>query len=413
MTKHKQNAHLTHKPNLLLQRHGWLRLTPAYSVELVNTAIEKLHDANTILDPFSGTGTTAVVAAQRGLDGTGLDINPFLVWLGNAKLNDYSGFLNEDFLSLMDNFTVHYRNNVKSHSKLWAPPIFRIERWWSPKELATLRVIRQTIDDCAEELSSKKSLIDLLEVTFCQYLIACSKASFNHQSMSFKDPVEEITTVTQKQIIDELTVFLSLAEIVFDNSKAPLLGTGRIFLHDSLNLLDSSQKFDAVVTSPPYVNRMSYIRELRPYLYWLRYLGNSAEAGILDWKAIGGTWGSATSNLSSWQRSGTSYVDSELLSVTREIAKASDKYGTLLATYVEKYFVDMASHFETISKLVKVGGSVSYIIGNSTFYGVHVPAHEWYKEALFSCGFSDVEIQTIRKRNSNKQLFEFQVSAIR
>ncbi|WP_322490103.1 hypothetical protein [Chloroflexus sp.] len=37
-----------------------------------------------------------------------------------------------------------------------------------------------------------------------------------------------------------------------------------------------------VITSPPYPNRMSYIRELRPYMYWLGYLNNGRDAGELD-----------------------------------------------------------------------------------------------------------------------------------
>jgi hypothetical protein len=58
---------------------------------------------------------------------------------------------------------------------------------------------------------------------------------------------------------------------------------------------------DLVITSPPYANRISYIRELRPYMYWLGFLTDGAEAGELDWRAIGGTWGIATSRLKLWQ----------------------------------------------------------------------------------------------------------------
>lgn len=52
---------------------------------------------------------------------------------------------------------------------------------------------------------------------------------------------------------------------------------------------------------------MSYIRELRPYMYWLGFLNKAKEAGELDWKAIGGTWGIATSRLSCWERSEDSF----------------------------------------------------------------------------------------------------------
>jgi hypothetical protein len=44
-----------------------------------------------------------------------------------------------------------------------------------------------------------------------------------------------------------------------------------------------------VLTSPPYPNHMSYIRETRPYLYWLGYLTAGPQGGDLDWQAMGGT----------------------------------------------------------------------------------------------------------------------------
>ena len=73
-------------------------------------------------------------------------------------------------------------------------------------------------------------------------------------------------------------------------------GTGRVLLGDSRVVgEDVGAPFDLVITSPPYANRMSYVRELRPYMYWLGYLRSGRDAGEMDWAAIGGTWGVATS----------------------------------------------------------------------------------------------------------------------
>lgn len=37
-------------------------------------------------------------------------------------------------------------------------------------------------------------------------------------------------------------------------------------------------------------------------MYWLKFLSSGEEAGEIDWKAIGGTWGSATSKLHTWEQ---------------------------------------------------------------------------------------------------------------
>lgn len=90
--------HLTFKGNLKQTRYGWLRLTPAYSVHLVGDLIDELPSLGTkVLDPFCGTGTTALVCAERGVDGQTTDINPFLIWLTNAKTAVYENSAIETF----------------------------------------------------------------------------------------------------------------------------------------------------------------------------------------------------------------------------------------------------------------------------------------------------------------------------
>lgn len=58
---------LTFKHNLKNGRHGWLRLTPAYSVKVVEQLLDQVPDVTHVLDPFSGSGTTGLVCAERGI----------------------------------------------------------------------------------------------------------------------------------------------------------------------------------------------------------------------------------------------------------------------------------------------------------------------------------------------------------
>src|SRR5262249_30883000 len=81
----RQRADYTHKFNLRSGRHGWLRLTPAYSVKIVEELIGRYGCPLRILDPFSGTATTALSAAYHGHEAVTIDINPFLVWFGQIK----------------------------------------------------------------------------------------------------------------------------------------------------------------------------------------------------------------------------------------------------------------------------------------------------------------------------------------
>ncbi len=49
-------------------------------------------------------------------------------------------------------------------------------------------------------------------------------------------------------------------------------------------------------------------------------------------------------------------------------------------------------------------------MGNSTFYGVLLPEERIYAAIFEEAGFRDVRFRAIRKRNSKKELFEFDVS---
>ena len=64
-----------------------------------------------------------------------------------------------------------------------------------------------------------------------------------------------------------------------------------------------------------------------------------------------------------------------------------------------------------LASLLNKGARVHYIIGNSTFYGTLVKVEDLYADMMRKVGFSNIDIKAIRKRNSKKELVEFDVSA--
>ena len=71
----------------------------------------------------------------------------------------------------------------------------------------------------------------------------------------------------------------------------------------------------------------------------------------------------------------------------------------------------MSAHFDNLRRVLNPGARVHYIVGNSTFYGVLVLTEQAYAAMLRKYGFTNVEVLPIRKRNSKKELIEFDVSA--
>ena len=282
-----QRADYTHQHNASAGRHGWLRLTPAYSLKIVDEILadsDGRADAR-VLDPFCGTGTTALCASYRGRTAVTTEINPFLVWLSRAKTDYYAprmiAGLRADGRTVADGL----RWGDGPHVPL--PRMRNIERWWSPEALDFLRALKGAVD---ARFTAEAQPRTLFLLAFCRTLIKLSNAAFNHQSMSFKPPASGQDGFGFQP--DWPLLFKRELEFVLDGALVNPTGEVQVVQADARRLPPAEAgAIDCVITSPPYVNRMSYIRELRPYMYWLGHLENGRDAGEMDWAAIGGTWG--------------------------------------------------------------------------------------------------------------------------
>ncbi|MAQ14399.1 MAG: DNA methyltransferase [Sandaracinus sp.] len=358
---------------------------------MVEDQLTDLPVGTRVLDPFSGTGTTALAAAERGHQATGVELNPFLVWLARLKTRRFSprtiertrDAANEALAGLADADPVE------------PPPIHNIDRWWAPP-------VRDWLCRLRAGLPARGAAADLLEVAFCRTMIALSGAAFDHPSMSFGEARAHTDAQARERFAADVEHVLAGAAV------APT-GEARIVHGDARELPLGDARFDAVITSPPYPNRMSYVRELRPYMYWTGHLEVARDAGELDWQAIGGTWGVATSRLKGWARQRRR--PRGLRPVLERIRAASPKNGELLAAYVDRYFEDIDRHLEALRPLVAPGGSLAYVIGNASFYGELVPAETLFEALMRRHGFRDARSTILRKRNSKKELYELLVTA--
>jgi SAM-dependent methyltransferase len=370
-------------------------------VHLVRELLEQVDGARgPVLDPFCGTGTTLLACAERGIECTTVDLNPFLVWLARAKTARYDATAIAGAQSLVARMA---RAASRRTGETFVPDIHRVERWWGREALGALgraaAVARKNTN------ASEKRVRDLASLSLCRALIECANVSFGHQSMSFREPgassagAREVSAALERA----LEHIVEAARGTLPRSKL------RVVEGDSRRVGELVKGgFGAVVTSPPYSNRMSYIRELRPYMYWLGYLEDRRDAGELDWRAIGGTWGSATSRLGTWR------ADDRIRVAFPDLPRIVERISArepLLGNYVHRYFQDMTAHAASLARIVAPGGRLHYVVGNSKFYDVMLPAQEIFAALFEAAGFRDCRITELRKRTSKRELFEYLVEA--
>ena len=394
-----QNAQLTFKYNKLFGRHGWLRLTPAYSVKMVEQILSQLdYMPECVFEPFSGTGTTELVCSNRNIPAIAYDVNPFLIWLARVKCSVYTPVVIERLFESANNIVSNI-SDIVPHDY---PPISNIERWWHSKQLNYLARVKTAIYK-----EKNRQVLDLLKIVFCRMVIALSNVAFNHVSTSFNDSEDSFDFTDDNGNYLLMSLCEMIADTISEQPKAKVIIEKRDSMYIPVEMIS---KYDTLITSPPYPNRISYIRELRPYMYWLDYIHASDDAGYLDWGTIGGTWGVATSKLATWVKK-TDLLPDYLFDIVGHIASADNKSAGLMANYVLKYFDDIAMHMKSAYETIKEGGTVHYIVGNSSFYGNTVPSDDIYKSILSAVGFKDEKAVIVRKRNCNKALYEYWISA--
>ncbi len=332
-----------------------------------------------------------------------MDINPFLVWLAKAKTAQYSDKQIESSRTLGNRAIQIVKSGTIT--PVQEPQIHNIERWWCADAREFLCSLKSAIDVVGEIDSSEHNL---LLAAFCRTLIGLSNAAFNHQSLSFKNACDAHAPLHAEMEL----MFIEDLQFVLDGAKNNPPESSKVVRGDARNMMGVTEgSFDLVITSPPYANRMSYIRELRPYMYWLGFLGDGRDAGEMDWSSIGGTWGAATSRLKGWKQPEDAFLHSLLGFSLHKIAQSKNKNGEVMAKYIAKYFNDVWEHINALTPILEQGGKLNYIVGNSTFYGVLLSVEQIYAAMFEQLGFKDVQYRAIRKRNSNKDLYEFNVSA--
>lgn len=235
-----------------------------------------------MLDPCCGTGTTALVCAERGIACDTTDINPFLIWLAKAKAHAYSNADRDAFTTASVQVAVAIRSS--NGRPAWRPPLHEIEKWWDAQTLAALSHAMASIKRLEPSLSSRAC--DLLKVAFCRTMMDHAHVSFGHQSMSFKQKrkhadanaallpgfAEHPVAATWEQAVPAIATAAG----------SPIERPPRALLLDARDFTAGleADHYTCVLTSPPYCNRMSYIRELRPYMF--RYAGENLHSCLPD-----------------------------------------------------------------------------------------------------------------------------------
>lgn len=384
--------------------HSWFRLTPSYSPELVRYFIKyfNIKSNELILDPFLGKGTTLIETQKNELNSIGVEINPLLSLVSEKslkwnydirKLDTLYKQIRKDIL-----LNEEYIENIKFDDflqkySLTIPSIHNPFRWWKRDVLKKLLFIKYLIGRLP------KGLLDPFWIALSVVCLDCANIHRNHPTISFDDN----HTRNIKPFVD---YFDKMEEIINDLKETKPNGIVKsdIVLGDSTDLgryLDS-KKVDYIITSPPYPNRFSYIHTTRPQLFFLDIISDAKMATDIDLKAIGGTWGKATSNLQKKPLE----INNDIKDIIFPIAESISKQSLLMSNYAINYFNMMHNHVKSLRKVINIKFKGTYVVGNSRLVGNDVYTDILLSKIFQREGYSVDDIKIFRKRGGKKALYE-------
>lgn len=217
-----------------------------------------------VLDPFCGSGTTLVEAAQLGADASGFDVNPLAVFLANAKLASLRAPAEKLSVILTMLVSRWQRTKHWPASNESDPTIEYLKKWFNAEVLAIIEKMRLDIIEVGGEYSN-------IFLTIASNLL---------REYSLQDP-NDLRIRRRTSPIPEAPFWMAFHGQASDfigrlASAQQILGTelpeARAVLLDVVAAGDIAvtRRFDAAITSPPYAMALPYIDTQRLSLVWLR-----------------------------------------------------------------------------------------------------------------------------------------------
>ncbi len=312
-----------------------------------------------VLDPMMGSGTTVVLGRILGHQCHGIDIDPLAVL--QAKTWTHSANAQDLELAVAD--TIIRAREIHKHLKLK-------DAFPADADLETKKFIRFWFDararrqlTCLSIAISEQnaSFQNFLYTALSRTIIAKNRGVSLAMDLSHSrphkayvvapvTPFEEFPIVASRIIRDCPFV----GEQFSAANKQPACNIG---LGDARKIKKPSKYFDLILTSPPYLNAIDYIRCSKFALVWMGHT-------ILQLRHTRRTSIGAEISISKNEADAAE----ELLRTIPARKKLRKRQSSIL----DRYVIDMQLVVRECSRLLKESGRAVFVVGDSNMQGVFV-----------------------------------------
>jgi hypothetical protein len=338
------------------------RMAPEIAMDSIpQSAADKL----SILDPMCGSGTVLTIAAQRGHKAHGRDTDPLAVLMTKVA----TARLKVDELSELGETIVARAARSTANRLPWADAetIAFANYWFGDRQQTQLIRICKQIDKVSNARARSALQIALSRTivtkTPCASLAADTSHSRPHRVLDTSD----------------YDVYDGFAQSTYEVAK--LLGRRSISVEASVHQGDARRlvgiprsSVDLVVTSPPYLNAIDYMRGHKMSLVWFGY--TISELRNIRASAVGTERALPPDKAENVRHLMELYTGPHV--------DQSDLPTGIIARYCH----DLVLFSSELAHAVKLGGKVVLVIGNSNLKGKYIRNDLLVEHSFASAGFS-------------------------
>lgn len=386
--------------------HRWYPFVEGYSREFIQSILRENSDKKIecCLEPFSGSGTTALELQNTDIKCYSFEINPLMYLIGRVKLEtDY-----EYEKALL--WFHHVKQICSGLSDIDLDSVFptlyqskKREKWNYNKPVA------QAVKKLDISIATVTDVIykDLFTVALASILLDVSNLYRNGKCLSYKQnwkyislTEEDVFAKFDEKVTEELLEDIRKsseyrANISQHNKDLLYCSDSRVAINEKVE--DNS--VDLVITSPPYLNSRDYTDSYMLELKTLGFIKNNSQIKDLRNQTF-------RSHVQiHWNDD--SIVKNNLLESTLTKLTISAKNASIwnpsIIDMVRLYFVDIETIFDELYKKMKVGGKVYFNVSNSAYFNIEVKTLEICASIAESSGFIVKEIRKARYLKTSPQ----------
>jgi hypothetical protein len=320
--------------------------------EIAFEALKDLKKTAVILDPMVGSGTVLRTVSAYGFNGIGYDMDPLAVLMSRV----WTTAIDPKKLIPKTNNILEEVKALELHSihLPWIDNDARtkefVDFWFGKKQINGLRKLSYLLNNRTGRYN------DVLKIILSRLIVTKTKGASFAADVSHGRPHR----VRNKNDFDIMSEFLesatALSKIL---EKQQPIGKAVIKLGDARNLSQlADRSISAIITSPPYLNALDYMRGHKLSLVWLGY--QIEELANIRGNSIGA------------ERAPNESANLEL---AKEITSGMGTLKNLpprKQNLINRYTIDMHSFILESARVLKRGGKATLVVGNSRLNDIFV-----------------------------------------